>query len=248
MKLTNSLKTLATASAVALTLLGVYVHADNVANIPGVAEQPATYFYTGKPYDADLGAYTFAARNYNPEINRWTTPDPSGFPDGANNQFYAPVPTSDFDYQGLLKWSTLTNLHRLQAWTHGGNNLTSEVWSVNTDDGSATITLWKNTTGGAAGTNYTFNCHGYTFGNSEYWINSQVDDILRGDGYKLITSQDKSLARVAYWGGDIHSAKVNTVSGGTVTQVTGKLGAGGLATTTVAGQGYGGTTAVTYWE
>jgi RHS repeat-associated protein len=56
--------------------------------VPGVAPQPASYFYTGKPYDADLGAYTFNFRNYDPEMRRWTSADPRGFPDGANNLIY----------------------------------------------------------------------------------------------------------------------------------------------------------------
>ena len=56
--------------------------------IPGVAAQPASFFYTGKPYDADLGNYVFAVRNFDPQIGRWTSADPSGFPDGVNNMIY----------------------------------------------------------------------------------------------------------------------------------------------------------------
>ena len=70
-------------------------------SIPGVAPQPASFFYTGKPYDADLGAYTFNFRNYDPAVARWTTVDPSGFPDGVNNRIYAPVPTGQLDPNGL---------------------------------------------------------------------------------------------------------------------------------------------------
>jgi len=53
--------------------------------IPGADVQPAAHFYTGKPYDADLGGYVFNCRTYSPGTSRWLTPDPSGFPDGANN-------------------------------------------------------------------------------------------------------------------------------------------------------------------
>jgi RHS repeat-associated protein len=60
-----------------------------------------TVFFTGKPYDADLGAYLFNYRSYDPALCRWTTPDPSGFPDGANNWVYAPVPTMEIDPLGL---------------------------------------------------------------------------------------------------------------------------------------------------
>ncbi|MDR2463445.1 MAG: hypothetical protein LBD30_06660 [Verrucomicrobiales bacterium] len=58
-------------------------------------------FYTGKPYDADLGGYVFKYRNYSPTMQRWTTADPSGFPDGANNYCYLVVPISGLDPLGL---------------------------------------------------------------------------------------------------------------------------------------------------
>ena len=70
------------------------------------ASSPKTYattgFYTGKPYLAESGSYAFKYREYNPEMARWTTVDPSGFPDGANNRAYMAVPTSQFDPDGFL--------------------------------------------------------------------------------------------------------------------------------------------------
>ena len=106
MKITSVLKTLATVFAVALNAIGFTAQAEN---IPGVAEQPASYFYTGKPYDADLGAYVFNARNYNPEINRWTSADPSGFPDGANANIYVPSPLSECDPDGRRAQKAFSN-------------------------------------------------------------------------------------------------------------------------------------------
>ncbi|MDD5262339.1 MAG: hypothetical protein PHD76_10890 [Methylacidiphilales bacterium] len=64
-----------------------------------------SFFFTGKPYVVELGAYSFQFRNYNPELQRWTTADPSGFPDGANNYGYAPIPTNSMDLYGLeTRW------------------------------------------------------------------------------------------------------------------------------------------------
>lgn len=57
--------------------------------------------FTGKPYDADLGAHVFPFRNYRSDVGRWTSADPCGFPDGANGQAYAPVPVSNIDPLGL---------------------------------------------------------------------------------------------------------------------------------------------------
>lgn len=82
--------------------------------IPGADVQPAAYFYTGKPYDEDLGGYVFNCRTYSPAINRWTTPDPSRFPDGANAHRYTPVPTTEMDPFGLR-----TSLGKPQLPTDG---------------------------------------------------------------------------------------------------------------------------------
>ena len=60
-------------------------------------------FYTGKPYLEETGSYAFMFRQYDPEFSRWTSADPSGFPDGANNASYAPIPTTSMDWQGLKK-------------------------------------------------------------------------------------------------------------------------------------------------
>ena len=60
-----------------------------------------TAFYTGKPYLASSGGYAFKYRSYNPELARWTSEDPSGFPDGANGSIYAPSPTRQLDSLGL---------------------------------------------------------------------------------------------------------------------------------------------------
>jgi len=57
-------------------------------------------FYTGKPYLAESSSYAFKYREYNPEMGRWTTVDPSGFPDGANNRVYLAAPISQLDNNG----------------------------------------------------------------------------------------------------------------------------------------------------
>jgi RHS repeat-associated protein len=63
--------------------------------------EPSTQFFTGKPYVADAGGYIYKYRTYNPEMSRWTTSDPSGFPDGVNNQKYFGSPLSGVDATGL---------------------------------------------------------------------------------------------------------------------------------------------------
>src|ERR1035437_7843586 len=60
-------------------------------------------FYTGKPYVGSSGGYAFQYRSYNPDLARRPSDDPSGFPDGANQNVYAPTPTSELDYIGLWR-------------------------------------------------------------------------------------------------------------------------------------------------
>lgn len=83
--------------AVAFTMTA---RAASTGELPGVAVQPASHFYTGKPYDADLDAYVFNYRNYDVELNRWTTIDPVGYPDGANPHRYGCRPLTDVDPLG----------------------------------------------------------------------------------------------------------------------------------------------------
>jgi RHS repeat-associated protein len=74
------------------------------ASFPAPTES-SNQFYTGKPYVADVDGYIYKYRTYNPEMSRWTSTDPSGFPDGVNNNIYAPVPTSGLDCLGLDTYS-----------------------------------------------------------------------------------------------------------------------------------------------
>lgn len=227
-------------------------HAAPTAMVAPTADEQ-TSFFTGKPYDATSGTYLFKYRSYDPTLARWTSSDPSGFPDGANNFFYAPVPTRDFDFQGLLKWSTLADSQQIShelltfdLWIGGYDSgpvtydVAFLVYTVKTDNEQFTINLWKYLSGEPPGSDYSFNCHGYTFANGQYWINGQVNEILQGDGYKLISGNNYTGARVAYWGNDVHSAVVNSVDAkGRVISVTGKIGAQGLKVTAPADQNGG---------
>ena len=68
------------------------------------AQAAAPAFFTGKPYLSATATYAFKYRDYAPSLARWTSEDPSGFPDGANSSYYAPCPTSGFDFMGLAAW------------------------------------------------------------------------------------------------------------------------------------------------
>ena len=71
--------------------------------------QEGGVFYTGKPYLAESGSYAFKYREYNPEMHRWTTVDPSGFPDGANALLYCKnTPFNVIDPLGLFNTGKFT--------------------------------------------------------------------------------------------------------------------------------------------
>ena len=59
-------------------------HAPPATTVTQASDEQAVFF-TGKPYDAASGTYLFKYRAYNPTIARWTSADPSGFPDSCNN-------------------------------------------------------------------------------------------------------------------------------------------------------------------
>ncbi len=57
-------------------------------------------FFTGKPYVEGLGS-VFLFRNYRPELSKWTSSDPLGYPDGWNNLAYVNnMVTRCYDWQG----------------------------------------------------------------------------------------------------------------------------------------------------
>jgi RHS repeat-associated protein len=108
------------------------------------ATAPQELFFTGKPYLEGTGQYLFLFRHYDPELSRWTTADPSGFPDGANNwQYVANMVTLGIDPDGL------------QFLHFNGSSIT--VWSGNGRKSDGSIdwgtagTSWTSVSGGTGG-------------------------------------------------------------------------------------------------
>jgi RHS repeat-associated protein len=97
----SSSRTIALTAIMVICVMAAQAKADALA-----ADQS---FYTGKPYLPATGSYAFKYRSYQPELARWTSEDPSGFPDGANANIYAPTPTSEFDWMGLARVSFDSN-------------------------------------------------------------------------------------------------------------------------------------------
>jgi RHS repeat-associated protein len=85
-------------------------------------------FFTGKPYVEDLGA-VFLFRNYRPELGKWQTSDPLGYPDGWNNFAYVNNwVTNNYDWLGAIARHYLDTEGGISgsghsAWVFGNNNI-----------------------------------------------------------------------------------------------------------------------------
>lgn len=130
---------------------------------------PEEIRYTGKPYVKELGAYAFNYRNYDPQVARWTTPDPSGFPDGANNQVYTNQPLFIFDPNGC----DLTPINMSYQWTVSGVAAPYTVsWTGND--------VWSYDASYAHMTKHEIQATGGLLGNTE------------GDGFKIVFEKSDS--------------------------------------------------------
>ncbi len=118
-------------------------------------------FFTGKPYMNSGDRYAFKYRSYSPTIARWTSDDPSGFPDGANVSFYAPNVCNEVDPDGLkarLSFENQVHSISLNAYVIGDHmtistlsswkNAIESAWNFSGTDTSNQQTLAMNTSVG----------------------------------------------------------------------------------------------------
>jgi RHS repeat-associated protein len=112
--------------------------------------------FTGKPYIEGLEGFIFNYRTYRADDLRWTSPDPTGFPDGKNNLAYGgsnPVTNIDptgsnflhFDNNTLTEYDGDGYLHgpegkidwgnSVQTWPAISNNKSYKLWGGGTPHG-----------------------------------------------------------------------------------------------------------------
>ena len=154
-----------------------------------VAEVEATAFgesrtptagarFTGKPYDADLGAHVFPFRNYRSEVGRWTSADPSGFVDGANDHRYTPKAFMEVDPLGLWRVEQTAGQDFTTAGPQTGNDsawysIYYYLWSIN---GGITSTVASSSAEVSAfASSYVTKVNGITGGTTDFstiWANN----------------------------------------------------------------------------
>ncbi len=218
--------------------------AEMASEVTNVAE--VTTFYTGRPYVASFGAYAFKYRSYNPELARWTSEDPSGFPDGANQNGYAPTPTTEMDWSGLLTINALAGAPVINSYNLNGAWMDLLTRSATTTKGHV-IEVFEflgltpnkpippNPPRPLAPNYFTTNCHGYVFLPS-FIIDNSLVGIILADEYQEV---DQKFAKIVVYDGGKHSVNVQSQgAGGDVDYVTGKDAYFGVRTTSVNGTGY----------
>lgn len=121
--------------------------------------------YSGKPFVKALGQFAYQHRFYSPEIGRWSTPDPSGYPDGGNNfEHVGADPLSRYDALGLSDNAVVDPLND-EMFASTGWDRYNQFWHATDDtewfpypgffaEGIETevrvkYEYWRNTTGDA---------------------------------------------------------------------------------------------------
>ena len=87
--------------------------------------------FTGKPYDEDLQAYVFPYRNYDASTARWRSSDPAGYPDGANQHFYAAIPTLGIDPLGCWVLIEYWSISKVFNYVDMGNSALPGMNEIN---------------------------------------------------------------------------------------------------------------------
>ena len=205
-----------------------------------IGDFPLPFTFAGGLHDADTKLIRFGARDYDPEIGRWTSKDPIRF-DGDSPNLYGyvlndPVNFVDpwglviggepigraynqiqRDSQGIPYQSTILPIFLL---TDKGNPIDGKHWKnvgnhPDFQNPQSTYNAGLDT-----------NCHGLTFANGKYWIDPRgVDQILK-DEYLPVISGPKVGDVLIYREGNIpvHSVRVSDVENGKVVGVTGISG------------------------
>jgi len=175
-------------------------------------DRPATStstFYTGKPFLSETGSYAFKFRQYDPELSRWITADPSGFPDGANSHVYGNSPVSGLDPNGL-SWSTSDFLWHF--YFGGGEGVS--LSSIGYLDGVKNV---ANTSG--TGGVYRFDAHVTQVANgmSKPYDGTFTDDFNRSYDFSSVKYELGSGVLSGEYSGSMTCTPFTSMAGGTYT-------------------------------
>jgi len=119
----GSVKLIVNAATGEIVLSNTYDEWGNLTDQTGNAEWLEYDFtFAGGLYDADTKLVRFGARDYNPEIGRWTAKDPIGFGGGQSNfyEYCLNDPVNAVDPDGK-QWVTPIVAGNSSIWITAGN-------------------------------------------------------------------------------------------------------------------------------
>lgn len=184
--------------------------------------------YTGKPYETAFSGYVFATRILLTGASRWMTADPAGFPDGANGMAYAPIPTAEIDYLGMLSAAVYPQNNPVVEFGGPTGNWEWVKGVATIEKGpekGKTIDVYKpwNTPGAP---DAKFNCFPFAFGHDGFWIKdpADADRVLKSEHKKVENPGIGNIAVYRANGTPVHMAIVAALEDGVVTVVHQKDG------------------------
>lgn len=139
-------------------------------------------FLTGKPFVQELGGFFFKHRSYSAEDARWTTADPSGFPDGSNcYSFVTGDPINGFDRLGLSTSTSWT----VESTPEPSDDIGGNPPTPGTDwwwDGTETTNdlEWRHTSWKEVGNAKAGNCGKKHSGTFEWSLNTSSSVTVSG--------------------------------------------------------------------
>lgn len=223
------------------------------------------YFYLnlrfpGQWFDNETGLFHNGFRDYNPQLGRYMQSDPLGLEAGFNTYSYVNGnPYRSVDPYGLLQRDANGNLiyihQKYFMFSHGSGYKSFGSFGYLIADDGQKIQAYQNKLFFRPNANT--DCHGFSFADGQYWINnSQVNKLLKGDGYNLVGSGTYNNGGYHLTGGHpktndiiVYKNNLNEVvhsgiytTNGMIAHMPGVLGTTPITTPVYQGWGYNGIT------